>query len=77
MVEQMGSGGHWCGGILSGSSHDTTGDMMPQPSENLSALERRLAEHVLAFVLLNQAWRHGFTAIERREIGRHRETQPN
>ncbi len=45
---------------------------MPSPSETLPALEQRLAERLLAFELLNENWPHGFTAIERAEIGRQR-----
>jgi hypothetical protein len=42
------------------------------PSETLPSLERRLAEHLLAYVFLDEAWPHGLTAIERGEIGRQR-----
>ena len=44
----------------------------PGPSETLAALERCLAEHLLAFVLLGKAWSHGHTAAERAKIGRQR-----
>ncbi len=45
---------------------------MSQPPERLSVLEERLAEHLLAFVLLDKAWPHGLTAIARAQIGRQR-----
>ncbi len=45
---------------------------MPGPSETLPALEQRLAEHLLAFVLLDKAWPHGLTEIERGKVGRQR-----
>ena len=45
---------------------------MPEPSEKLPTLEQRLAEHLLAFVLLNENWPHGPTATERGETGRQR-----
>ncbi len=45
---------------------------MPGPSETLPILDWRLAEHLLAFVLLDKAWPRGRTAIERAEIGRQR-----
>ncbi len=45
---------------------------MPAASESLVSLERRFAEHLLAFVFLDKAWPHGHTAIERAEIGRQR-----
>ena len=34
---------------------------------------QRLAERLLYFERLDEAWPHGHTAIERAEIGRHRE----
>ncbi len=46
---------------------------MPAPSETLPALEQRLAERLLYFERLDEAWPKGRTAIERAEIGRHRE----
>ncbi len=45
---------------------------MSEPSETLPTLEQRFAEHLLAFVLLDKAWPHGHTAIERAKIGRQR-----
>ena len=45
---------------------------MSGPSETLPALEQRFAEHLLAFVFLNEAWPYGLTAIERAQIGRQR-----
>ena len=45
---------------------------MPATSETLPALDQRLAERMLAFVLLDKAWPHELTAIERGEIGRQR-----
>ncbi len=45
---------------------------MSEPSETLPTLEQRFAEHLLAFVLLNENWPRGRTAIERAEIGRQR-----
>ena len=45
---------------------------MPAASETLPALDQRLAERLLTFVLLDKAWPHGHTAIERAEIGRQR-----
>ena len=45
---------------------------MSETPENLPSLEQRLAEHFLAFTLLNKSWPHGHTAIERAEIGRQR-----
>ncbi len=46
---------------------------MPASSENLPALEQRLAERLLAFDRLDEAWPRGRTAIERADIGRQRE----
>ncbi len=46
---------------------------MPAPSETLVALEQRLAERLLDFERLYETWPRGRTAIERAEIGRHRE----
>ena len=43
---------------------------MPAPSETLPALEQRLAERMLGFELLDEAWPCGHIAIERAEIGR-------
>ncbi len=45
---------------------------MSDPSETLPILEQRFAEHLLAFVLLDKAWPHGHTAIERADVGRQR-----
>ncbi len=45
---------------------------MSEPSETLPVLEQRFAEHLLAFVLLDKAWPHGHTAIERADVGRQR-----
>ncbi len=42
-------------------------------SETLPALEQRLAERLLAFELLDEAWPRGRTAIERAESGWQRE----
>ncbi len=46
---------------------------MPASSETLPVLEQRLAERLLAFERLDAAGPRGRTAIERAEIGRHRE----
>ena len=46
---------------------------MPAPSETLPVLEQRLAERLLDFERLDEAWPRGRTAIERAEIGRQRE----
>ncbi len=46
---------------------------MAGPSETLLALEQRFTERPLAFERLDEAWPRGRTAIERAEIGRHRE----
>ncbi len=43
---------------------------MPGPSETHPALEQRLAERLLDFELLDEAWPRGRTAIERAESGR-------
>ena len=43
---------------------------MPESPENLPYLEQRLAEHLLAFTLLNKSWSNGLTAIERADVGR-------
>ncbi len=45
---------------------------MSEPSKTLPTLEQRFAEHLLALVLLDKAWPHGHTAIERARIGRQR-----
>ena len=45
---------------------------MPATSETLVALDQRLAEHLLDFVLLDKAWPHAHTAIERGKVGRQR-----
>ncbi len=45
---------------------------MPTTSETLPALEQRLAERLLAFVLLDKVWPHGLTALERADVGRQR-----
>ncbi len=45
---------------------------MSEPSETLPNLEQRFAEHLLAFVLLDKAWPHGHTTIERGKVGRQR-----
>ncbi len=45
---------------------------MSIPAEALPTLEQQLAEHLLAFVLLDKAWPHGHTAIERADVGRQR-----
>ncbi len=45
---------------------------MPAASETLPALEQRLAERLLAFERLDEAWPCGRTATERAEIGRQR-----
>ena len=45
---------------------------MSEPSKTLPTLEQRFAEHLLAFVLLDKAWPHGLTAIERGDVGRQR-----
>ncbi len=45
---------------------------MPSLSETLPAFEQRRAERLLAFVLLDKAWPHGHTAIERADVGRQR-----
>ncbi len=45
---------------------------MPTTSETLPALEQHLAEHLLAFVLLDKAWPHGHTATARADVGRQR-----
>ena len=50
---------------------------MPARSETLPALEQRLAERLLAFERLDDAWPRGRTAIERAEIGRQREDAPS
>ncbi len=42
-------------------------------SETLPASEQSLAGRPLAFELLDEAWPHSHTAIERAEIGRQRE----
>ena len=46
---------------------------MPVPSESLPVLEQRLAERLLDFERLDEAWPKGRTAVERAEIGRQRE----
>ncbi len=46
---------------------------MPAVSETLPALEQRLTQRLLDFDRLDDAWPRGRTAIERAEIGRHRE----
>ncbi len=46
---------------------------MTGPPETLPVLESRLAERLLDFELLDEAWPCGRTAIERAEIGRQRE----
>jgi hypothetical protein len=46
---------------------------MPATSETRPALEQRLAERLLDFERLDEAWPRGRTAIERAEIGRQRE----
>ncbi len=43
---------------------------IPAASETLPGLEQRLAERLLAFERLDEAWPSGRTAIERAEIGR-------
>ncbi len=43
---------------------------MPGPSETLPVLEQQLAERLLAFERLDEAWPRGRTAIERAELGR-------
>ncbi len=45
---------------------------MPATSETLPVLEQRLAERLLDFERLDEAWPHSRTAIERAEIGRQR-----
>ena len=45
---------------------------MSEPSETLPALEQRFAEHLLALALLDKAWPHGLTTIERGKVGRQR-----
>ncbi len=47
---------------------------MPGASETLVALEHQLAERLLDFERLDEAWPRGRTAIERAEIGRQQET---
>jgi hypothetical protein len=46
--------------------------VLSEPSETLPILEQRFTEHPLAFVLLDKAWPHGHTAIERADVGRQR-----
>ncbi len=46
---------------------------MPGPSETLVALAQRLAERLLDFERLDEAWARGRTAVKRAEIGRRRE----
>jgi hypothetical protein len=43
---------------------------MPGPSETLPVFDQRLAERLLAFELLDEAWPRGRTANERAKIGR-------
>ena len=45
---------------------------MPAASETLPVLEQRLAERLLAFERLDEAWPRGRAVIERAEIGRQR-----
>ncbi len=45
---------------------------MPARCERHPALDQRLAERPLDFDLLDEAWPHGFTAIERGDVGRQR-----
>jgi hypothetical protein len=46
---------------------------MPATPESLAALEHRLAERLLEFERLGEAWPKGRDAVERAEIGRQRE----
>ena len=46
---------------------------MSGASETLGALEKQHAERLLASELLDEAWPHGLTTIERAEIGRQRD----
>ncbi len=50
---------------------------MPAASKTLVALDQRLAERLLDFECLDEAWPRGRTAIERAEIGRQREDAPS
>ena len=46
---------------------------MPAASKPLPALEQRLAERLLDFERLDEAWPRGRTAIERADTGRQRQ----